>query len=237
MFPGRHWLGLGSGEALNEHAFAERWPEAPERIARMFEAIEVIQRLFSGRPVRHEGRFFRHETVRLWTHAGRPAADLRGHGRPGHRAADRASAATGSSPSAPPLEKIATVLGAFAEGATRGRQGPGDDAEDPPAPPLVGADRRGGDGQRAARVAERRDEVPQAGHPLAVRLRADRRARPAGGLRRADADQQPTPSVHRAEIQRFVDMGFDRVYLHNVGRNQREWIEVFGRDVLPGLVA
>ena len=43
------------------------------------------------------------------------------------------------------------------------------------------------------------------------------------------------PDVHRAEIQRFVDLGFDRVYLHNVGRNQREWIEVFGRDVLPKL--
>jgi alkanesulfonate monooxygenase SsuD/methylene tetrahydromethanopterin reductase-like flavin-dependent oxidoreductase (luciferase family) len=43
------------------------------------------------------------------------------------------------------------------------------------------------------------------------------------------------PDLHRAEIQRFVDLGFDRVYLHNVGRNQREWIEVFGRDVLPKL--
>jgi coenzyme F420-dependent glucose-6-phosphate dehydrogenase len=43
------------------------------------------------------------------------------------------------------------------------------------------------------------------------------------------------PDVHRAYIQRFVDLGFDRVYLHNVGRNQREWIDVFGRDVLPKL--
>ena len=43
------------------------------------------------------------------------------------------------------------------------------------------------------------------------------------------------PDVHRAHIQRFVDLGFDRVYLHNVGRNQAEWIEVFGRDVLPKL--
>jgi alkanesulfonate monooxygenase SsuD/methylene tetrahydromethanopterin reductase-like flavin-dependent oxidoreductase (luciferase family) len=41
------------------------------------------------------------------------------------------------------------------------------------------------------------------------------------------------PDVHRASIQRFADLGFDRIYLHNVGRNQREWIDVFGRDVLP----
>jgi alkanesulfonate monooxygenase SsuD/methylene tetrahydromethanopterin reductase-like flavin-dependent oxidoreductase (luciferase family) len=39
--------------------------------------------------------------------------------------------------------------------------------------------------------------------------------------------------AHRREIQKFADMGFDRVYLHNVGRNQKEWIEVFGREVLP----
>jgi alkanesulfonate monooxygenase SsuD/methylene tetrahydromethanopterin reductase-like flavin-dependent oxidoreductase (luciferase family) len=44
------------------------------------------------------------------------------------------------------------------------------------------------------------------------------------------------PDVHRAHIQRFADLGFDRIYLHNVGRNQREWIETFGRDVLPKLV-
>jgi len=45
------------------------------------------------------------------------------------------------------------------------------------------------------------------------------------------------PEAHRREIQRFLDMGFDRVYLHNVGRNQAEWIRVFGANVLPKLVA
>ena len=44
------------------------------------------------------------------------------------------------------------------------------------------------------------------------------------------------PDGHRAELQRYVDLGFDRIYLHNVGRNQRQWIDVFGRDVLPKLV-
>jgi hypothetical protein len=41
--------------------------------------------------------------------------------------------------------------------------------------------------------------------------------------------------VHRAELQKYVDLGFDRVYLHNVGRNQAEFFEVFGREVLPKL--
>ena len=43
--------------------------------------------------------------------------------------------------------------------------------------------------------------------------------------------------AHRKEIQRFADMGFHQIYLHNVGRNQKEWIEAFGREVLPKIVA
>jgi alkanesulfonate monooxygenase SsuD/methylene tetrahydromethanopterin reductase-like flavin-dependent oxidoreductase (luciferase family) len=45
------------------------------------------------------------------------------------------------------------------------------------------------------------------------------------------------PDRHREQIQRFLDLGFDQIYLHNVGRNQAEWLEVFGRDVLPKLTA
>ncbi len=45
------------------------------------------------------------------------------------------------------------------------------------------------------------------------------------------------PEQHRAQIQKFLDLGFDQIYLHNVGRNQAEWIEVFGREVLPKLTA
>lgn len=40
---------------------------------------------------------------------------------------------------------------------------------------------------------------------------------------------------HRKAIQQFLDLGVDRIYLHNVGRNQKEWIDAFGRDVLPAL--
>ncbi len=45
------------------------------------------------------------------------------------------------------------------------------------------------------------------------------------------------PDVQRADIQLYLDLGFDRIYLHNVGRNQAEFLEVFGRDVLPALRA
>ena len=71
MYPGRHWLGLGSGEALNEHILGTYWPEAPERINRMFEAIEIITKLFTasaaGKDVKHSGTFYKLESTRLWT--------------------------------------------------------------------------------------------------------------------------------------------------------------------------
>jgi len=41
--------------------------------------------------------------------------------------------------------------------------------------------------------------------------------------------------AHCKEIQKFIDLGFDQVYLHNVGRNQAEWIDAFSKDVLPKL--
>ena len=71
MHPGRHWLGIGSGDALSEHVVGQYWPEAPERINRMFEAIEIIKRLFatahSGRDTRFSGNYFTLESTRLWT--------------------------------------------------------------------------------------------------------------------------------------------------------------------------
>src|SRR5947207_898846 len=142
MYPGRHWLGLGSGEALNEHILGQYWPETPERINRMFEAIEIIRKLFGsrGKDVKHEGKFYKLESTRLST-----------------------------MPDEPPPIYIATA----------GRQ------EDFEGRMLMSAD----------------------------------------------------PEKHRQQIQKFIDLGFDQVYLHNVGRNQAQWIELFGREVLPKLVA
>jgi alkanesulfonate monooxygenase SsuD/methylene tetrahydromethanopterin reductase-like flavin-dependent oxidoreductase (luciferase family) len=48
MYPGRSWLGLGTGEALNEHIVPGYWPEAGERSLKMWEAIELINKLFTA---------------------------------------------------------------------------------------------------------------------------------------------------------------------------------------------
>lgn len=56
MFPGRFWLALGSGEAINEVITGAYWPDKAERNARLMECVEVIRALMSGETVTHRGR-------------------------------------------------------------------------------------------------------------------------------------------------------------------------------------
>ena len=231
MYPGRFWLGLGSGEALNEHVVARYWPEAPERINRMFEAIELFNRLFTGQDVKHDGRFFKMETVRLWTvpESRRPSTSRRpGRSRPSDRAggardhhrrrargqarddqrARRATAATRRA-------TIPTTSSSSCSCTSRGHQ---TDEE---------------------ALANAMTEWPNGGmkfpkqdirSPLDFEQMA-KLVRPEDfeGRMLISSDLE----AHRKEIQKYADMGFDKIYLHNVGRNQTEWIEAFGREVLP----
>src|SRR5213595_937547 len=67
MYPGRFYLGLGAGEALNEHITGQYWPEPVARLEILAEAIEVIRKLFSGKVVKHRGANFTLESARLYT--------------------------------------------------------------------------------------------------------------------------------------------------------------------------
>ena len=191
MYPGRFWLGLGSGEALNEHVVAGYWPEAPERIARMFEAIEIMRKLFTGKDVKHKGDVLQDGDDAAVDDARRAAADLRRHRRADHgqedrpavRRADHRRRAGGQD---------RDDLREVPRGLPRGRQGPGRRSKFILQLHLSWAPT---DEEALAnahdRVAQRRHEVPQAGHPLTARLRADGQARAAGGLPGPHADQRP----------------------------------------------
>jgi alkanesulfonate monooxygenase SsuD/methylene tetrahydromethanopterin reductase-like flavin-dependent oxidoreductase (luciferase family) len=43
------------------------------------------------------------------------------------------------------------------------------------------------------------------------------------------------PDEHLEHIQHYVDLGFDEIYVHNVGRNQKEFIQTYGERVIPKL--
>src|SRR5688500_609120 len=67
MLPGRFWLGIGSGENLNEHIVGRGWPETAVRQERMEEAIEVIRLLWEGSLSSHHGKHYTVENARLYT--------------------------------------------------------------------------------------------------------------------------------------------------------------------------
>ena len=237
MYPGRTWLGVGSGEALNEHVVAGYWPEAGERSLRMFEAIELIKKLFdasvAGKDVKHSGRFFQMETSRLWTMPETPPPVLVATAGPVN-AKKTGRFADGIITVGAPLEKIGGLFDKFAEGAREA-------GKDPDAMPRVLQLHLSWAESDEEAVANAVDQWPNGGMKFP---KADIRspfdfAAMAQLVRPEDFEGRmlmtSDPDLHRAYIQRFVDLGFDRVYLHNVGRNQEEFIEVFGREVLPKL--
>src|SRR5664279_4988137 len=127
MYPGRSWLGVGSGEALNEHVIAGYWPEAGDRSLRMFEAIEVIKKLFTeslaGKDVRHRGGYFSMESVRLWTMPDVPPPILVATAGP-INAKKTGKFADGIITVGAPLEKIGGLFDKFAEGAREAGKDP-----------------------------------------------------------------------------------------------------------------
>ena len=237
MYPGRHWLGLGSGEALNEHIVGQYWPEAPERINRMFEAIEIIKKLFTaslaGKDTKHSGQFYKLESTRLWTMPEVPPEILVATAGP--VTAKRAGKyADGLITVGAPLEKISMLFGKFDDGAR-------ESGRDPESMPKVLQIHLSWAPTDEEAIANAMTEWPNGGMKFP---KADIRSpfefeQIARLVRPEDFEGRMVissdPDVHRANIQKYVDLGFDRIYLHNVGRNQREWIDVFAKDVLPKL--
>src|SRR5438874_3104066 len=69
MLPGRFFLGLGTGENLNEHILGERWPEIEIRQERLAEAVQIIRMLWHEGQHSHRGKYFTVENARIY---GRP---------------------------------------------------------------------------------------------------------------------------------------------------------------------
>jgi coenzyme F420-dependent glucose-6-phosphate dehydrogenase len=235
MYPGRHWLGIGSGEALNEHVVASYWPETPERISRMFEAVEIIRKLFTGRDVKHDGKYFKLETSRLWTMPAAPPPIYIATSGP-VTARKTGMYADGIITVGAPESKIESIFAKCREGCIEA-------GNDPARFRYILQLHLSWAPTDEEALRNAMVEWPNGGmkfpkqdirSPLDFEQMA-KLVRPEDfeGRMLISAD----PERHRAEIQKFLDMGFNQIYLHNVGRNQREWIEVFGRDVLPKLHA
>lgn len=230
MFPGRHWLGLGSGEALNEHVVGGYWPEASDRLSRLWEAIEIIKKLFSGKEVKHKSESFTLEKTRLWTLDERPPIYVSAAGPLTAKRAGRE--VDGIITPGAPVEKVAQLYARADEGAREaGKPEPekilqlhlswANDYDDALRNALVEWPNGG------MKFPKNDIRSPYDFEQLAKLVRPEDFAERM--LISSDPDE------HRARIQSYLDAGATRVYLHNVGRNQSEWLDVFAHDVLPQL--
>src|SRR5690606_37312416 len=211
------------------------WPEAPERVRRLFEALEIIRKLFTGKDVKHRGEFFKLHTTRLWTMPETPPPIYIAASGP-YTSRKTGELADGLITPGASLEKLAGILDNFSQGARKA-------GKDPDAMPKLLQVHLSWASTDEEAWRNAMEQWPNVGMKFP---KADIRSpfdfeQMAKLVRREDFEGRMVvssdPDAHRASLQRYIDAGFTRIYVHNVGRNQKEWLEVFGREVLPKLRA
>lgn len=230
MFPGRFWLAVGTGQALNEHVTGDPWPDKAERRAHLAEAVEVIRALWAGETVTHRGRVVT-EAAKLFTRPDQPPLLF--------------GAAT--------TPETARWLGAWADGLLTVNAEPDALRE------LVDAFRAGGGGGKPmflqAMVGYDPDEdrawqAAAENWPIAVLSQdqlqnietAEEMARAAGKPRPADLKEKSLRvssdlSRHVDWIRGDLQLGFERIFLYTISGNPDRFIDTFGERVLPNVAA
>ncbi len=222
QLPDRFFLGVGTGENLNEHVLGDRWPPYPLRLSMLEEAVEVIRRLWEGEEVTFRGEHFVVEDARLFTIPETlPPVHVAASGT--HTATEAGRFGDGLVSTAPDAD----VVDAFAE------DGGGD------APTF---------GQLTVCWADDEDEAvetalewwPNAALPGQLGQELPTPAHFEQACQLVDEDDiaeqvvcGPDPERHVDGIREFVDAGFDHVYVHQVGPDQGSFMDAYRRDVLP----
>jgi probable non-F420 flavinoid oxidoreductase len=227
MYPGRFWAALGSGEAVNEHITGDRWPDKATRDARLLECVAVIRALLAGEEVTHHG-LVTVDRARLWSLPSTPPA-LYGAAVSEDTAAVVGSWADGLITVRQPAEALRRVLAAFRAGGGEGK------------PALL---------QVHLSWAETEDEALAVAHEqwrsnvfsseLNWNLELPEQFDVAATHVRPEDVRQAVlvssdPARHAADLRALVDVGFDGIYLHHVGRDQDRFIDTFAAKVVPEL--
>ncbi|MDG9924228.1 MULTISPECIES: TIGR03885 family FMN-dependent LLM class oxidoreductase [unclassified Pseudomonas] len=225
MYPGRFWLAVGSGEAINESITGERWPPKAERNARLVEAVAIIRALWAGEEVSCDG-LIRVERARLYSLPSRPPA-LYAAVLSEETARWAGSWADGMITVSSAPEQQQRIVDAFRDGGGAGK------------PLLLQAklSYAASDAEALAGAHQqwRTNVLPglltQDLNSVEAFEAAARTVRPED-LR----DQVRIGSdlaQHAAWLHADLQQGFERIYLHNVNRHQQRFIEAFASSVLP----
>ncbi len=222
MLEGRFGLGVGSGEALNEHIFGDAWPSADVRLEMLEEAVEVIRLLWEGGTKDFDGRHYAVENARIYTLPDEPPPILvSGFGPKATRlAAEIGDGYMNVAPSAELLDLFRSSGGGDkpAHGAFKVCYG-GDEAECVrtayrtwPNEALPG---------ELAQVLPTPTHFEQATQLVTEEMISE--SMPCG----------PDPEPHREMIRSFSEAGYDEVYVQQIGPNQRAFFDFYQREILP----
>jgi len=72
LYPGRIWLGVGTGEAINEEAATGQWGNYKERAERLVEAVQLIRELWTGEVVSFQGKYYTTKSTKLYDVPSQP---------------------------------------------------------------------------------------------------------------------------------------------------------------------
>jgi probable non-F420 flavinoid oxidoreductase len=227
MFPGRFWMALGTGEFSNEHITGDPWPDKRTRNARLAECVSVMRALFAGEVVDHDG-LVRVDRARLWTLPAEPPP-LIGAAVSPETAAWVASWADGLITIQQPREQLERVLDAFRNNGGAAKS----------AAVQVHLSWAPDEGE-ALRIAHDQWRTNVFSPPLCWDLATvEQFDEAARHVRPEDVRESVLVSSdlarHAAWLKDLSELGWDAIYLHHVGREQRPFIESFGEHVLPEL--
>jgi coenzyme F420-dependent glucose-6-phosphate dehydrogenase len=224
MMPGRFFLGVGTGEKLNEHILGDRWPAHDMRQEMLEEAIELIRLLWQGDTLTYRGVYYTVENARIYTLPEQPPPVLVAASGP--QAAEAAGRiGDGFITTAPEAELLQRFQ---AEGGS-GKPAYGQLT-------VCWAE----DEATARRIAHEywptaavRGELTQ---ELATPAHFEQAAKM---VREEDVAQAivcgPDAERHIAGVKEFVNAGYDHVYIHQIGPDQEGFFRFYERDVLPKL--
>ena len=224
MMPGRFFLGVGTGEALNEHIVGAEWPALAVRFEMLEEAVDVIRQLWSGEIVSHRGEHYNVEHARIYTLPEQlPPIIVAGSGEKSAKLAGRIG--DGFVSTAPKKELVEAFRSAGGEGK-----------------PVYGHATVCWAEDEATAKRTVKEIWPNAGIPgqLGQDLPTPQHFEQVAELVTEDALAEritcgPDPERHAQAMREFVDAGFDHVYVHQIGSNQAEFIQFFADEVLPKL--
>lgn len=232
LAPGRAFLGVGSGEAMNEVPAGMDWPSTEEQLARTEEALTIVTRVLDGETVDFDGRHFRAQGARLWFDpGGRPPVYLSAFHEGAAELAGRL--ADGLWTLGDP-EQAPKLIGTYRRSCAEAGRAPGeiilqalfswapdDDAA------LAGA--REWKGTMVDEMYT--DDVHD---PAEIFRRGDAEISDDDFLESAIVSSEPEKHVER--IRQLEEMGATVVGLMNVsGRAPVEALGVYGREILPRL--